>query len=92
MKKALTTLALVTACILVGCIEKYAGVDRNITVEMIKGQKLVEFSWDRSTVWILSKPMTSNDVAETYRLDGYRYSSSAEFKMIEYRMTVNETK
>ena len=90
MKKSI--LILLTAITLIGCTEKYAGVDRNITVAMIKGQKLVEFSWDRSTVWILSKPMTSNDVAETYRLDGYRYSSPTEFKMIEYRMTVKETK
>jgi uncharacterized lipoprotein NlpE involved in copper resistance len=92
MKKALTTLALVSVCILVGCKNEYQSVDRNITVEMVKGQKLVEFSWDRGTVWILSKPMTSNDVAETYRLDGYRYSSPTAYKMTEYRMVVNEKK
>jgi hypothetical protein len=36
------------------------------TLELPKGQKLVNVTWKESELWYLTKPMTTSDSAETY--------------------------
>jgi hypothetical protein len=36
------------------------------TTELASGQKLVNVTWKDAQLWVLTKPMTTNDVAEIY--------------------------
>jgi hypothetical protein len=35
-------------------------------IQLPKGQKLVNATWKETNMWILTKPMTKTDTAETY--------------------------
>ncbi len=82
----LLLLAMVT---LFGCssqemAKKYGGT-ANIALQ--QGEKLVLMTWKGSNLWILTRPMTSSDKAETYT---FRESSS--FGIIEGKIVVTEKK
>jgi hypothetical protein len=57
------------------------------TINLPKGQKLVNVTWKESQIWYLTRPMDSTDVAETYQ---FREESS--FGVIEGTYNIIETK
>lgn len=62
-------LALVSGLLLTtGCTENvrtkvYGGT---MTINLPKGQKFINVTWKEAEMWYLYRPMTSNEVAETY--------------------------
>lgn len=68
MKNKLILLLACVAILSSGCtanerMKKFGGTS---TVEIPAGQKLVNVTWKELNLWVLTKPMTTNDTAETY--------------------------
>lgn len=57
------------------------------TIKLEPNQKLEEITWKGDSLWYLTRPMTSNDVAETHY-----FSESAALGVLEGTVIVIETK
>lgn len=57
------------------------------TINLPKGRKLVNVTWKETEVWYLTRPMDSNDVAETYQ-----FQEESSWGMIEGTYNIIETK
>lgn len=71
----------------VGCqsVAKNFGGDH--TLKLPKNEKLVMITWKNDSLWYLTKPMTEDDIAETYK-----FQESADLGIMEGTVTVVETK
>lgn len=79
-------LALVTsfACTSQERAKRFGGTSR---VELASGKKLVMITWKNSDLWILTKPMAANDVAETYE-----FKESSSYGVMEGTIVIVEKK
>lgn len=60
----------------------------SMTIDLDKGQKLEEITWkDEDSLWILTKPMTDDDIAETHT-----FKESSAYGLIEGEITIIEHK
>lgn len=57
------------------------------TINLPKGQKLVNVTWKESQIWYLTRPMDSTDVADTYS-----FHEESSFGVIEGTYNIIETK
>jgi hypothetical protein len=64
---------------------KYFG--GNATFNLPPGQKLVNVTWKDDHLWYLTKPMTTNDVVETYT-----FKEKSSHGLMEGSVTLIETK
>ena len=87
MKKSI--LILLTAIVLIGCTEnqraKNFGGTANINLPA--SQKLVNVTWKEAQLWILTKPMATNDVADTYT-----FKESSSFGVVQGTVVIVEKK
>ena len=74
----------VSSCSPQGCARHLGGT---ATTEIPAGNKLVNVTWKDSQMWILTKPMTSNDIAETYK-----FSERSLLGLIQGTVVIKETK
>lgn len=86
--KSLFLLVLLMVCTL-GCTEnsmarKFGG---KINKKLPSGQKLVNVTWKEASLWILTKKMNENDVAETYT-----FKEDSAFGFVEGEIVIIETK
>lgn len=70
-----------------GCQSAAKNFGGEYTLNLPKNEKLVMITWKGNILWYLTKPMTEDDVAETYK-----FQESAEFGIMEGTVTVIETK
>ena len=56
-------------------------------VELASGKKLVMITWKNSDLWVLTRSMTANDVAETYE-----FKESSSFGVMEGTIIIVEKK
>jgi len=87
MKKIIVLVALML--VVVGCTENsrarmWGGT---ATTTLPKGQKLVTVTWKQSELWILTRPMQTNEVAETLT-----FQEKSSFGMIEGKVIFQEQK
>ena len=94
MKKFLTVLFLtcavaVVSSTLIGCTPQSRAKNwgGKATINLPRGQKLVTATWKENEIWYLTKPMSSNDVAETYT-----FKESSSFGIIEGSVIFIEAK
>lgn len=80
-----TALTLIFAALWQPVAAKNFGGD--YTLKLPKNEKLVMITWKGNSLWYLTKPMTEDDIAETYK-----FQESAEFGIMEGTVTVVETK
>lgn len=66
MRKCLLVL-LVLVVAFAGCGKFAKTFGGTITVQIDKGQKVLNASWKDSNLWVLTRPMKSDEVAERYR-------------------------
>lgn len=68
MKKTLFALSLIATLALMGCTQTQRAKDWGGKAEMTlpAGQKLVTVSWEGHHLWTLTRPMRTNETAETY--------------------------
>jgi len=75
---------LFTSCTQNEIAKNYGG---NLTVEIPKGQKLVNVTWKEDEVWYLTRPMDSTDKAETFT-----FQEKSSFGVWEGTITLKESK
>lgn len=56
-------------------------------IELPKGEKLVTVTWKGEEIWYLTRPMTDNDVAETYT-----FNESSSWGIFEGTVIISEKK
>jgi hypothetical protein len=57
------------------------------TINLPKGQKLVTVTWKDKQIWYLTRPMDSNDVAQTYT-----FKEESSYGVIEGSYNIFESK
>lgn len=57
------------------------------TINLPKGRKLVTVTWKETQIWYLTRPMDSNDVAETYQ-----FQEESSWGVVEGTYNIVETK
>lgn len=72
-----------TACGQIGA-KNYGG---EYTINLPKGEKLVNVTWKDADIWYLTRPMTDKDVAETYK-----FQEDSTFNVMEGTVTIVESK
>ena len=86
MKKIILLAAIVA--MLTGCDQYLArNFGGNSTIELDKGQRLVEITWKESNIWILTEPMDSDYIPKTKTF----YESSLLGQM-EGKVTIKESR
>lgn len=68
MKKIIVGLIAIVALVSTSCTEnsrakRWGG---SMKIELEPGQKLVDVTWKETSLWYMTKPMDSTDVAERY--------------------------
>ncbi len=87
MKKMLIIVVLsflVASCTENSRVKNWGG---KASLELPKGQKLVNVTWKESELWYLTKPMTTSDSAETYY-----FQEESSWGMIEGTYIIVESK
>jgi hypothetical protein len=87
MKKLFLTIVMgvmVTSCTENNRVKNWGG-EGNINLP--KGRKLVNVTWKETEVWYLTRPMDSNDVAETYQ-----FQEESSWGVMEGTYNIIETK
>lgn len=88
MKKIIAiVLAIVMVVALSGCQYATKHWGGSMTVNLEPNVKLVNVTWKDDSLWFLTKPMTENDVAETYY-----FEEDSEFGVFEGSVTIVEHK
>jgi len=87
MNKLFIVLSL--ALVLVGCTEnqRARNFGGSATEKLPPGRKLVNVTWKQDNMWLLTRPMTTNDVAETYK-----FAESSSFGLVQGDVTIIESK
>jgi hypothetical protein len=87
MKKVILAIMLgvmVTSCTENNRVKNWGG-EGNINLP--KGRKLVNVTWKENQIWYLTRPMNSNDVAETYQ-----FQEESSWGVMEGTYNIVETK
>ena len=87
MKKLFLAIMLgvmVTSCTENNRVKNWGGEG---TINLPKGKKLVNVTWKETEVWYLTRPMDSNDVAETYQ-----FQEESSWGVMEGTYTIIESK
>jgi hypothetical protein len=82
---------LIVVCLLLCCgctaqsrAKNFGGTD---TKDLPKNQKLVNVTWKENDMWILTRPMHKDDVAETYS-----FKCNSSFGILEGEIVIKESK
>jgi len=78
------SLILFTSCTQNEIAKNYGG---NLTVEIPKGQKLVNVTWKEDEIWYLTRTMDSTDKVETFT-----FQEKSSFGVWEGTITLKESK
>lgn len=87
MKKFLLGTFLVLSIGLTGCQTVAKNYGGSMTIDLEPNQKLEEITWKDDDLWYLTKPMTSDDTAETHT-----FQQSKDFGVFEGTVTIVEHK
>jgi hypothetical protein len=87
MKKVI--LSLILGVMVVSCTEnnRVKNWGGEGTINLPEGRKLVNVTWKGKEIWYLTRPMTSNDVAETYK-----FQEESSWGVMEGTYNIVETK
>ena len=81
---AIAIIALSTSCTENARVKAFGG---ERTINLPQGRKLVNVTWKETQVWYLTRPMRSDDIAETYQ-----FQEESSWGMIEGTYNLVETK
>jgi len=88
MKKFLIGLTAIAGLVgLSGCQIGAKSFGGSYTVNLPKGEKLVNITWKESALWYLTRPMTEQDKAETYK-----FKEDSTYGVMEGTVTIKESK
>jgi hypothetical protein len=75
---------MVTSCTENARVKQWGGEG---TINLPKGRKLVNVTWKETEIWYLTRPMDSNDVAESYQ-----FQEESSWGVMEGTYNIIETK
>lgn len=89
MKKIIISSILILSLGLTSCtdnvrVKSYGG---EATLNLPKGKKLVNITWKGENLWILTKDMHENDIAEKYS-----FKEESSFGIVQGEYVIHETK
>ena len=88
MKKIISIILVIVMIIAMsGCQYETKHLGGSMTVNLEPNVKLVNVTWKDDSLWFLTKPMTEEDVAETYY-----FEEDSEFGVFEGTVTIVEHK
>lgn len=88
MKKLLIGLTFVVGLMgLSGCQYTAKNFGGDYTIDLPKGEKLVNVTWKDSNLWYITKPMTDQDKVETYK-----FKEDSNFGVMEGTVTIKESR
>lgn len=87
IKNLFIALTIVSLVLLSGCQWTAKNFGGSYTVDLPDNRKLVNLTWKDSELWILTKEMNDEDIAETYKLQ-----EDSTFGLLEGVVTINENK
>lgn len=89
MKRLSVILIAFVALFMLSCTKNERAKDwgGNATLNLPANQKLVNVTWKDCNLWYLTKPMTVNDVAETYY-----FTEKSAWGLMKGTYTIVETK
>lgn len=88
MKKIISIILVIVMIIAMsGCQYATKHLGGSMTVNLEPNVKLVNVTWKDDSLWFLTKPMTEEDVAETYY-----FEEDSEFGIFEGTVTIVEHK
>jgi hypothetical protein len=82
-------IVIIASIMLIGCTqnERVKSFGGTGTLELDKGQKLVNVTWKETELWVLTKKMNENDVPEIYI-----FKEHSNFGMLQGTYIIKETK
>lgn len=88
MKKIISIIiSIILIMSLCGCQFATKHLGGSMTVNLESNVKLVNVTWKEDSLWFLTKPMTEDDIAETYC-----FEEDSEFGVFEGTVTIIEHK
>jgi len=78
----LISYSVVSSCTQNSRVKSFGG---EMTVEIERGQKLVNVTWKNNEMWVLTRPMTSED-----KLEIYYFTEKSSFGVMEGKVTFVE--
>lgn len=88
MKKIISIILVIVMIIAMsGCQYATKHLGGSMTINLEPNVKLVNVTWKDDSLWFLTKPMTEEDVAETYY-----FEEDSEFGVFEGTVTIVEHK
>jgi hypothetical protein len=89
MKRKLMIVAILTGLMIasVGCQTAARKFGGSLTVDLPANEKLVNVTWKNDSLWYLTRPMTENDKAETYK-----FKEDSNFGVLEGTVKIVEHK
>ncbi len=88
MKKIISIILAITLVVaLSGCQYATKHLGGSMTVNLDPNVKLVNVTWKEDSLWFLTKPMTEDDIAETYY-----FEEDSEFGVFEGTVIIVEHK
>lgn len=92
MKKKLAVVGMIVMLMVVGLIgcsaqERARSLGGSYTIELPANQKLVSITWKENDLWYLTRPMTEEEVAETYQ-----FKEDSTYGIMEGTVTIVESK
>jgi hypothetical protein len=81
---SILTLGLVSSCTQNERAKMYGGT---ATINLEPNQKLVDVTWKETSIWYMTKPMSSTDSAETYT-----FQEESSFGMVQGKVIFIESK
>jgi hypothetical protein len=89
MKKYFSFMLLLVVVVLSSCTQQ--SMSRNFggssTINLPKGQKLINITWKETELWYLTRPFKSTDEVETYQ-----FKEDSNYGMLEGTVTIIESK
>jgi hypothetical protein len=88
-KLIVLVIALIFTISLTSCTENQRAKQfgGNMTVNLPKGQKLINVTWKNDNAWYLTRPMAPTDIAESYS-----FNEESSFGIWEGTITLKESK
>lgn len=88
MKKLFISIALIGVLLLTGCDQWIArNFGGDYTLELPKGEKLVNITWKDNSLWYLTEPMEDN-----YEPQTYKFKEDTSFGVLERTVTIIESR
>jgi hypothetical protein len=88
-KKRILLFGVLSVLLFVSCTQnsRARNFGGTANIELPKGEKLVTVTWKGEEIWYLTRPMSDNDVAETYT-----FNESSSWGIMEGKVIISEKK